>query len=50
LAETLRDAKMMADALDGVWVHLDRIVRNAHRRLRTKQGSPTQRNGVPGNR
>ena len=34
LPETLRDARMMADALDGVWAHLDRIVRNARRRAR----------------
>ena len=34
LPETLRDAKMMAEALDGVWAHLDRIVRNARRRTR----------------
>jgi hypothetical protein len=32
LPETLRDAKVMAEALDGVWTHLDRIVRNARRR------------------
>jgi pyrroloquinoline quinone (PQQ) biosynthesis protein C len=29
LDETLRDAKKIAEALDGVWVHLDRIVQNA---------------------
>jgi pyrroloquinoline quinone (PQQ) biosynthesis protein C len=29
LQETLRDAKLMAEALDGVWTHLDRIVRDA---------------------
>jgi hypothetical protein len=29
LYETLRDAKVAAEALDGVWTHLDRIVRNA---------------------
>ncbi len=29
LDETLRDARMIAEALDGVWVHLDRIVRHA---------------------
>jgi hypothetical protein len=29
LHETLRDAKMIAEALDGVWTHLDRIARNA---------------------
>jgi hypothetical protein len=28
LPETLRDAAIMADALDGVWRHLDRIVEN----------------------
>jgi hypothetical protein len=27
--ETLTDAKIMAEAFDGVWVHLDRIVQNA---------------------
>jgi hypothetical protein len=32
LAETLRDAKLMAEALDGVWMHLDRIVQAARRR------------------
>ncbi len=29
LDETLRDARLIAEALDGVWTHLDRIVRNA---------------------
>jgi hypothetical protein len=29
LHKTLRDAKMIAEALDGVWTHLDRIVRRA---------------------
>ena len=29
LHETLRDAKIIAEALDGVWAHLDRIVRSA---------------------
>jgi pyrroloquinoline quinone (PQQ) biosynthesis protein C len=29
LHETLRDAKIMAEALDGVWTHLDRIVQSA---------------------
>src|SRR5690349_17241284 len=32
LAETVRDAKMMAEALDGVWSNLDRIVQAARRR------------------
>jgi pyrroloquinoline quinone (PQQ) biosynthesis protein C len=32
MAETLRDAKMMAEALDGVWNNLDRVVQNARRR------------------
>jgi hypothetical protein len=31
VSETLRDARTMADALDGVWIHLDRMVRNAGR-------------------
>jgi len=31
LSETLHDAKKMAEALDGVWTHLDRIVRSAQR-------------------
>src|SRR3984893_12018060 len=38
LSETLHDAKTMAEALDGVWTHLDRIVRNA-RRLGRAPGS-----------
>jgi hypothetical protein len=29
LSETLADAKTMAEALDGVWIHLDRIVQSA---------------------
>lgn len=29
LHETLRDARIIAEALDGVWTHLDRIVRHA---------------------
>jgi hypothetical protein len=31
LSETCRDAKLIAEALDGVWTHLDRIVRSAPR-------------------
>jgi hypothetical protein len=34
LSETLRDAKMMAEALDGVWSNLDRVVQAAGRRAR----------------
>jgi len=30
--DTLRDAKIMAEALDGVWTHLDRIVQSAETR------------------
>jgi hypothetical protein len=33
LTETLRDAKMMAEALDGVWSSLDHVVLDARRRL-----------------
>jgi hypothetical protein len=32
LHDTLRDAKIMAEALDGVWTHLDRIVQSAEAR------------------
>lgn len=32
LDETIRDAKMMAEALNGVWTQLDRIVQQAVRR------------------
>jgi hypothetical protein len=31
LFETLSNAKLMAEALDGVWTHLDRIVQSARR-------------------
>jgi hypothetical protein len=34
LPETMRDAKMMAEALDGVWNNLDRIVQGARRHAR----------------
>jgi len=34
LHETLRDAKMMAEALDGVWNQLDKVVRSARDRAR----------------
>jgi hypothetical protein len=34
VSETLRDARTMAEALDGVWTHLDRIVRSAQRLAR----------------
>jgi len=34
LSETLLDAKMMAEALDGVWNNLDRIALAARRRVR----------------
>jgi hypothetical protein len=36
VSETLRDARTMAEALDGVWTHLDRIVRNAPRLERAR--------------
>jgi hypothetical protein len=32
LSESLEDAERMACALDGVWLHLDRVVRSAERR------------------
>jgi pyrroloquinoline quinone (PQQ) biosynthesis protein C len=43
LLETLRDAKIMAEALDGVWTHLDRIARNAAPRSGPKEGIEVQR-------
>jgi pyrroloquinoline quinone (PQQ) biosynthesis protein C len=45
LDETFRDAEMMAEALDGVWTHLDRIVRAAE-----AQGAPTSAMAVERNR
>jgi hypothetical protein len=42
LLETLRDAKMMAEALDSVWTHLDRIVRNAATRSGPNKGITAQ--------
>jgi len=38
LSETLRNAKIMAEALDGVWIHLDRIVQNARRTIQQPKG------------
>ncbi len=42
VAEMVRDAKIMAEALDGVWTQLDRIVRSAGARsvLRTSRRYP----------
>src|ERR1700757_2716975 len=34
VSETLHDAKTMAEGLDGVWIHLDRIVRGTRRLAR----------------
>jgi hypothetical protein len=36
VSETLRDARTMAEALDGVWTHLDRIIRSTRRLPRTR--------------
>ena len=36
LAETLHGAKTIAETLDGVWTHLDRIVRNARTQVSTR--------------
>jgi hypothetical protein len=38
LSETLRNAKIMAEALDGVWIHLDRIVQNVRRTIQQPKG------------
>ena len=42
LDETLRDARIIAEALDGVWAHLDRIVRDAQATM-VPDGSVTVR-------
>ena len=47
LPETLRDARTMAEALDGVWAHLDRIVRNARRRARSNGTLQYAAKGAP---
>jgi hypothetical protein len=39
LAETLRDAILMAEALEGVWRHLDRIVASARVEVRRRPAS-----------
>jgi hypothetical protein len=46
LDETLHDAKEMAEALDGVWKHLDRLVQNARRRIRTSRRLQPIRSGT----
>jgi hypothetical protein len=43
VAETVRDAEIMAEALDGVWTQLDRVVRSAGAR-----GMPRRRYPGPG--
>jgi pyrroloquinoline quinone (PQQ) biosynthesis protein C len=46
LDETIRDAKMVAEALDGVWMHLDRIVRNANAKVSPRCGRAAGRHGA----
>jgi hypothetical protein len=46
LDETLRDAKQMAEALDGVWKSLDRLVQTARRRTRTSTSAESARRGA----
>jgi pyrroloquinoline quinone (PQQ) biosynthesis protein C len=48
LHETLRDARIIAEALDGVWAHLDRIVQSAQA-AKSQDGKPSlrQRRGTP---
>ena len=36
LVETLRNAKIMAEALDGVWTQLDRFVQDAKRTIKPR--------------
>ena len=40
--DTLRDAKIMAEALDGVWTHLDRIVQSAEAKWKRLQPGDNQ--------
>jgi len=47
VSETLRDARAMAEALDGVWRHLDRIVRRARRLARGPRVAPDERVRTP---
>jgi pyrroloquinoline quinone (PQQ) biosynthesis protein C len=48
LDETLRDAQIIAEALDGVWAHLDRIVRDAEATMMSDGGISVRRQ--PGTR
>jgi hypothetical protein len=52
LSETLSDAKIMAQALDGVWTHLDRVVQNARRTIQQPKGRALSVSGpmVPSDR
>ena len=43
LHETLRDAKIIAEALDGVWTHLDRIVQSAAARVSPRSSVTAER-------
>src|SRR6516164_5561175 len=43
LYETLRDAKIIAEALDGVWTHLDRIVQSAAARVSPRSSVTEER-------
>jgi hypothetical protein len=47
LHQTLRDAKTMAEALDGVWTHLDRIVLAAGAGISTSGRRPARRYRPP---
>jgi hypothetical protein len=45
LHETLRDAKLIVEALDGVWTHLDRIVLTARAGVWSHNGSAGRQGG-----
>jgi hypothetical protein len=47
LEETLRDARITAEALDGVWAHLDRIVRNAQAAVVPQASISVHRSAAP---
>jgi hypothetical protein len=50
LDETLRDARIIAEALDGVWAHLDRIVRDAEATICRTGASGSAAGQVPASR
>ena len=46
VTETLRDAKIIGEALDGVWTHLDRIVQGTRTKISPIKVRPYRRSAV----